>query len=81
MKTSLWDATFPQCYNKCELCESAASRLHECVCTRRSVTQGLFAPPLPPMAARHGTAQNGAARGDSDPPPHPTAHKAPHIVA
>ena len=28
-------------------------------------------PPPPPMAARHGTAQNRAAHGDSDPPPLP----------
>ena len=33
------------------------------------MAQGLFAPPLP-MAARHGTAQNTAAHGDSDPPPY-----------
>ena len=32
------------------------------------MAQGLVAPP-PPMAARHGRAQNRAAHGDSDPPP------------
>ena len=53
------------------------------MCSRRSLAQGLFAPPplaylshnlgltSPPMAARHSTAQNGAARGDSEPPPFP----------
>ena len=32
------------------------------------MAQGLVGPP-PPMAARHGTAQNMAAHGYSDPPP------------
>ena len=58
-----WSYSF-FCTTKCFFCTT-----HNVVqCSRRSVAQGLFGP-VPPMAARHKTAQNGAARGDSDPPP------------